>query len=184
MLGEEEEAEDPCKRQWLSNYELNEVNIFSLFDEFLEMGTWSRGSRRRDAGAEPRVPLAWREPDDGEPKHRQGKALRRAPPALAHQDHPQMREQAMAWPWAPARTLLSSCSAKRVAVTPSSTCAQWDPHRSPSPTALSEVGVPKTGLYPPFTPAKPLWHKPPGRTNPMGCLWCGGCTPAPHCPSQ
>ncbi|XP_061306869.1 anoctamin-9 [Pezoporus flaviventris] len=37
MLGEEEEAEDPCKRQWLSNYELNEVNIFSLFDEFLEM---------------------------------------------------------------------------------------------------------------------------------------------------
>lgn len=38
MLGEEEEAEDPCKRQWLSNYQLNEVNIFSLFDEFLEMG--------------------------------------------------------------------------------------------------------------------------------------------------
>ncbi|KAM9557381.1 anoctamin-9 isoform 2-T2 [Guaruba guarouba] len=37
MLGEEEEAEDPCKRQWLSNYKLNEVNIFSLFDEFLEM---------------------------------------------------------------------------------------------------------------------------------------------------
>ncbi|NWS60957.1 ANO9 protein, partial [Chunga burmeisteri] len=38
MLGEEEEAaEDPCKRQWLSNYQLNEVNIFSLFDEFLEM---------------------------------------------------------------------------------------------------------------------------------------------------
>ncbi|NWW04061.1 ANO9 protein, partial [Oreocharis arfaki] len=37
MLGEEEEAEDPCKRQWLSNYELNEVNIFSLFNEFLEM---------------------------------------------------------------------------------------------------------------------------------------------------
>ncbi|XP_009999775.1 PREDICTED: anoctamin-9 [Chaetura pelagica] len=37
MLGEEEEAEDPCKRQWLSNYELDEVNIFSLFDEFLEM---------------------------------------------------------------------------------------------------------------------------------------------------
>ncbi|KFQ44677.1 Anoctamin-9, partial [Nestor notabilis] len=37
MLGEEEEAEDPCKSQWLSNYELNEVNIFSLFDEFLEM---------------------------------------------------------------------------------------------------------------------------------------------------
>ncbi|NWI59127.1 ANO9 protein, partial [Calyptomena viridis] len=36
-LGEEEEAEDPCKRQWLSNYELNEVNIFSLFNEFLEM---------------------------------------------------------------------------------------------------------------------------------------------------
>ncbi|KAM6204219.1 anoctamin-9 [Sarcoramphus papa] len=37
MLGEEEEAEDPCKTQWLSNYQLNEVNIFSLFDEFLEM---------------------------------------------------------------------------------------------------------------------------------------------------
>ncbi|NWI86917.1 ANO9 protein, partial [Pitta sordida] len=37
MLGEEEEPEDPCKRQWLSNYELNEVNIFSLFNEFLEM---------------------------------------------------------------------------------------------------------------------------------------------------
>ncbi|NXI90623.1 ANO9 protein, partial [Psophia crepitans] len=37
MVGEEEEVEDPCKRQWLSNYQLNEVNIFSLFDEFLEM---------------------------------------------------------------------------------------------------------------------------------------------------
>ncbi|XP_068800638.1 anoctamin-9 isoform X3 [Struthio camelus] len=37
MLGEEEEAEDPCKKLWLSNYQLNEVNIFSLFDEFLEM---------------------------------------------------------------------------------------------------------------------------------------------------
>ncbi|XP_068004600.1 anoctamin-9 isoform X1 [Melanerpes formicivorus] len=37
VLGEEEEAEDPCKRQWLNNYQLNEVNIFSLFDEFLEM---------------------------------------------------------------------------------------------------------------------------------------------------
>ncbi|NXA11193.1 ANO9 protein, partial [Sapayoa aenigma] len=37
MLGEEEEAEDPCKKQWLKNYELNEVNIFSLFNEFLEM---------------------------------------------------------------------------------------------------------------------------------------------------
>uniref|UniRef100_A0A663F9T7 Anoctamin n=1 Tax=Aquila chrysaetos chrysaetos TaxID=223781 RepID=A0A663F9T7_AQUCH len=38
ILGEEEEeAEDPCKRQWLSNYQLKEVNIFSLFDEFLEM---------------------------------------------------------------------------------------------------------------------------------------------------
>ncbi|NXF49969.1 ANO9 protein, partial [Oceanites oceanicus] len=35
--GEEEEAEDPCKRQWLSNYQLNKVNVFSLFDEFLEM---------------------------------------------------------------------------------------------------------------------------------------------------
>ncbi|XP_032301054.1 anoctamin-9 [Coturnix japonica] len=37
VLGEEEEVEDPCKKQWLSNYQLNEVNIFSLFDEFLEM---------------------------------------------------------------------------------------------------------------------------------------------------
>ncbi|KAM7109679.1 anoctamin-9 isoform 1-T1 [Ciconia maguari] len=37
MLGEDEEVEDPCKRQWLSNYQLNEVNVFSLFDEFLEM---------------------------------------------------------------------------------------------------------------------------------------------------
>ncbi|NXM48829.1 ANO9 protein, partial [Gymnorhina tibicen] len=37
MLGEEEEAEDPCKRHWLNNYELNEVNIFSLFNEYLEM---------------------------------------------------------------------------------------------------------------------------------------------------
>ncbi|NXK87361.1 ANO9 protein, partial [Formicarius rufipectus] len=37
VLGEEEEAEDPCKRQWLSNYKLNEVNVFSLFNEFLEM---------------------------------------------------------------------------------------------------------------------------------------------------
>lgn len=39
MLGEEDEPEDPCKRQWRRNYDLNEVNIFSLFDEFLEMGT-------------------------------------------------------------------------------------------------------------------------------------------------
>ncbi|NXO13697.1 ANO9 protein, partial [Oriolus oriolus] len=37
MLGEEEEVEDPCKKQWLKNYELNEVNIFSLFNEYLEM---------------------------------------------------------------------------------------------------------------------------------------------------
>uniref|UniRef100_A0A8C3B139 Anoctamin n=1 Tax=Cairina moschata TaxID=8855 RepID=A0A8C3B139_CAIMO len=37
VLGEEEEPEDPCKKQWLSNYQLSEVNIFSLFDEFLEM---------------------------------------------------------------------------------------------------------------------------------------------------
>nr|XP_021153416.1 anoctamin-9 isoform X3 [Columba livia] len=37
MLGEEDEPEDPCKRQWRRNYDLNEVNIFSLFDEFLEM---------------------------------------------------------------------------------------------------------------------------------------------------
>ncbi|NWT14157.1 ANO9 protein, partial [Vireo altiloquus] len=37
VLGEEEEAENPCKRQWLSNYELNEVNDFSLLNEYLEM---------------------------------------------------------------------------------------------------------------------------------------------------
>uniref|UniRef100_U3J3C2 Anoctamin n=1 Tax=Anas platyrhynchos platyrhynchos TaxID=8840 RepID=U3J3C2_ANAPP len=37
VVGEEEEPEDPCKKQWLSNYQLSEVNIFSLFDEFLEM---------------------------------------------------------------------------------------------------------------------------------------------------
>lgn len=42
MLGEEEEAEDPCRRQWLNNYELNEVNVFSLFNEYLEIGTWGR----------------------------------------------------------------------------------------------------------------------------------------------
>ncbi|XP_074854045.1 anoctamin-9 [Carettochelys insculpta] len=29
--------QDSCKEQWLRNYQLNEVNIFSLFDEFLEM---------------------------------------------------------------------------------------------------------------------------------------------------
>ncbi|NXD14498.1 ANO9 protein, partial [Nothocercus nigrocapillus] len=34
---EEEEAEDPCKEWWLSNYQLNQVHHFSLFDEFLEM---------------------------------------------------------------------------------------------------------------------------------------------------
>uniref|UniRef100_A0A8C8VJ19 Anoctamin n=1 Tax=Pelusios castaneus TaxID=367368 RepID=A0A8C8VJ19_9SAUR len=33
----EEEAVDSCTKQWLRNYELDEVNIFSLFDEFLEM---------------------------------------------------------------------------------------------------------------------------------------------------
>ncbi|NXD83651.1 ANO9 protein, partial [Halcyon senegalensis] len=37
MLGEEEVAEDPCKRHWQSNYELKEVKVFSLLDEFLEM---------------------------------------------------------------------------------------------------------------------------------------------------
>ncbi|NWI18429.1 ANO9 protein, partial [Crypturellus soui] len=38
ILGEEEEeAEDPCRQWWLSNYQLNEVHHFSLFDEFLEM---------------------------------------------------------------------------------------------------------------------------------------------------
>uniref|UniRef100_A0A8D0GXQ2 Anoctamin n=1 Tax=Sphenodon punctatus TaxID=8508 RepID=A0A8D0GXQ2_SPHPU len=33
----EKGALDPCKEEWLRNYRLNEVNIFSLFDEFLEM---------------------------------------------------------------------------------------------------------------------------------------------------
>uniref|UniRef100_A0A8D0C4D9 Anoctamin n=1 Tax=Salvator merianae TaxID=96440 RepID=A0A8D0C4D9_SALMN len=33
----EERAQDPCKEEWLWNYHLNEVNVFSLFDEFLEM---------------------------------------------------------------------------------------------------------------------------------------------------
>ncbi|NWS72495.1 ANO9 protein, partial [Crotophaga sulcirostris] len=38
ISGEEEEAaEDPCKRQWRENYDLNEVNTFSLFEEFLEI---------------------------------------------------------------------------------------------------------------------------------------------------
>ncbi|NWW44689.1 ANO9 protein, partial [Pedionomus torquatus] len=34
---EEEEEEDPCKRHWVNNYRLNEVEFLSLFDEFLEM---------------------------------------------------------------------------------------------------------------------------------------------------
>ncbi|XP_066475740.1 anoctamin-9 [Tiliqua scincoides] len=33
----EESAQDPCKEEWLWNYQLNEVNVFSLFDEFMEM---------------------------------------------------------------------------------------------------------------------------------------------------
>ncbi|KAL8170101.1 UNVERIFIED_CONTAM: hypothetical protein K2H54_063309 [Gekko kuhli] len=33
----EESAQDQCKEDWLWNYQLNEVNIFSLFNEFLEM---------------------------------------------------------------------------------------------------------------------------------------------------
>lgn len=33
----EESAQDDCKEDWLQNYQLNEVNIFSLFNEFLEM---------------------------------------------------------------------------------------------------------------------------------------------------
>ncbi|NXR52070.1 ANO9 protein, partial [Hippolais icterina] len=37
MLGEEEEEDDPCKEQWLKNYELNEVDGFSLFNEYLEI---------------------------------------------------------------------------------------------------------------------------------------------------
>ncbi|XP_015276190.1 PREDICTED: anoctamin-9 [Gekko japonicus] len=33
----EESAQDQCKEDWLWNYQLNEVDIFSLFNEFLEM---------------------------------------------------------------------------------------------------------------------------------------------------
>ncbi|XP_034978691.2 anoctamin-9 isoform X2 [Zootoca vivipara] len=33
----EESARDPCKEEWLWNYNLNEVNVFSLFNEYLEM---------------------------------------------------------------------------------------------------------------------------------------------------
>ncbi|XP_062974809.1 anoctamin-9 [Elgaria multicarinata webbii] len=33
----EETAQDPCKEEWLWNYQLNEVNVFSLFDEYMEM---------------------------------------------------------------------------------------------------------------------------------------------------
>ncbi|XP_061465885.1 anoctamin-9 isoform X2 [Rhineura floridana] len=32
-----ENAWDLCKEQWLRNYHLNEVNVFSLFDEYMEM---------------------------------------------------------------------------------------------------------------------------------------------------
>ncbi|PKU33966.1 hypothetical protein llap_15732 [Limosa lapponica baueri] len=34
---EEEEEEDACRRQWVNNYRLSEVEFLSLFDEFLEM---------------------------------------------------------------------------------------------------------------------------------------------------
>ncbi|XP_074921146.1 anoctamin-9 isoform X6 [Chelonoidis abingdonii] len=37
MVHMEKGPEDSCKEQWLKNYQLNEVNVFSLFDEFLEM---------------------------------------------------------------------------------------------------------------------------------------------------
>ncbi|XP_073203124.1 anoctamin-9 isoform X4 [Lepidochelys kempii] len=33
----EKGPQDSCKEQWLKNYQLSEVNVFSLFDEFLEM---------------------------------------------------------------------------------------------------------------------------------------------------
>ncbi|XP_077177369.1 anoctamin-9 isoform X2 [Paroedura picta] len=33
----EESAQDQCKEDWLWNYELNEVTLYSLFNEFLEM---------------------------------------------------------------------------------------------------------------------------------------------------
>uniref|UniRef100_A0A8D2IMV0 Anoctamin n=1 Tax=Varanus komodoensis TaxID=61221 RepID=A0A8D2IMV0_VARKO len=33
----EETEQDPCKEEWLWNYQLNEVNSFSVFNEFMEM---------------------------------------------------------------------------------------------------------------------------------------------------
>ncbi|XP_028914904.1 anoctamin-9 isoform X2 [Ornithorhynchus anatinus] len=35
-MGKESEAES-CREQWLDNYILNEINVFSLFDEFMEI---------------------------------------------------------------------------------------------------------------------------------------------------
>lgn len=75
MLGEEEEAEDPCKRQWLNNYELNEVDVFSLFNEYLEIGTWGRslaGERwmqgRPYTGKEPQLHTQPRSESPGTPR--------------------------------------------------------------------------------------------------------------------
>ncbi|XP_013925744.1 PREDICTED: anoctamin-9 [Thamnophis sirtalis] len=33
----EETSQDSCKEEWLWNYQLNEVNVFTLFDEYMEM---------------------------------------------------------------------------------------------------------------------------------------------------
>lgn len=95
MLGEEEEAEDPCKRQWLNNYELNEVNVFSLFNEYLEIGTWGRSL----AGEQ------WMQGRSHTKSHSStpSPSLR----ALGHQDHPQNREQATVLAFGPASDLLS-----------------------------------------------------------------------------
>lgn len=58
-LKDEQEAKegdelcDNCKlRNWLSNYRLNNVDSFSLFNEFLEMGPCN--PRGRGGAAEPR----------------------------------------------------------------------------------------------------------------------------------
>lgn len=40
---------DPELRDWRRNYLLNSVNVFSLFDEFMEMSAWAlRGGGSRD----------------------------------------------------------------------------------------------------------------------------------------
>lgn len=136
MLGEEEEAEDPCKRQWLSNYQLSEVNAFSLFDEFLEMGTqrvegcWVQSHAPSVAGQS----LRWG-------AHRRARGAPRPAPCPAPLQERWRTEivpttsegRERRWPG----TFLSSQECKGLAVTPRcSTSALWDPHRPPSPTAL------------------------------------------------